>query len=125
MFVNQRVAMIDPKQETSHGLLGQTWSTVIYDASSTIPWIEGSVFDYAMADHQLFSHRFIFNRFQTAAIAEDDASEEAEDEDDAEEEEVKLLERLKRLTAVRTRAGSKSAGSKKTHTHAHVSEWDL
>ena len=124
MFVNQRVAMIDAKQETSHGLLGQTWSTVIYDASSTIPWIEGSVFDYAMADHQLFSHKFIFNRFQAAATADDERTEEAEDADDAEEEEAKLLERLRRITAARTRAG-KSSSAKKAHTHAHVSEWDL
>ena len=124
MFVNQRVAMIDAKQETSHGLLGQTWSTVIYDASSTIPWIEGSVFDYAMADHQLFSHRFIFNRFQSAATETEDVAE-AEDEDDAEEEEAELLKRLQRITAARARATGKSSASKKAHTHAHRSEWDL
>jgi len=127
MFVNQRVAMIDAKQETSHGLLGQTWSTVIYDAAATIPWIEGSVFDYAMADHQLFSHRFIFNRFQSEAAKEADGedSDEAEEGEDAEEEEAALLERLQRLTAARTRATGKSAAGKKSHTHAHRREWDL
>ena len=122
-FVNQRVAMIDAKAETSHGLLGQTWSNVIYDAQAVIPWIEGSVFDYAMADHELFSHKFIFNRFQAAsAVAEEEAEGEA---DDAEEEEAKLLERLQRITAAKTRATGKSTASKRGHTHAHASEWDL
>lgn len=123
MFVNQRVAMIDAKQETSHGLLGQTWSTVIYDAAATIPWIEGSVFDYAMADHELFSHRFIFNRFQSAADKEE--SDEADDDEDAEEEEAALLQRLQRLTAARTRATGKLSAGKRAHSHAHVAEWDL
>ena len=126
MFVNQRVAMIDAKQETSHGLLGQTWSTAIYDVASSIPWIEGSVFDYAMADHQLFSHRFVFNKFVSVAEQDDesngDATADSEDDEKADEEEAALLERLQRITAAKTRATS---GSKHAHKHAHVREWDL
>jgi len=62
-FINQRVQMIDPTSTTSHGLLGQTWSGKIYDHNAAIPWIEGEVWDYAMADHQLFSHKFVYNQF--------------------------------------------------------------
>ena len=63
LFINQRVAMVDASLKTSHGLLGQTWSGRIYDADASIPWIEGKVWDYATADHELFSHRFVYNQF--------------------------------------------------------------
>ena len=97
MFINQRVAMLDASQQTSHGLLGQTWSGKIYDVDATIPWIEGKVWDYAMADHEMFSHRFVYNQFMV--------------EREEEEEDNRLLQLLK----------GKKAGKASPYNHAHKS----
>lgn len=100
LFINQRVAMLDSSSQTSHGLLGQTWSGQIYDVDASIPWIEGTVWDYAMADHELFSHRFVFNRF-------------VDDEVDEEEE---LRVSLKKLL---------KGGRGRKHSHAHKRGEDM
>lgn len=104
LFVNQRVAMLDATSTTSHGLLGQTWSGKIYDADASIPWIEGNVWDYAMADHELFSHRFVFNQF------------EVEKEKDEEEEST---DGMKKLFKGQIKLGQH------THSHAHGQMADL
>lgn len=63
-FVNQVVEMLDTSRTTSHGLLGQSWSTKVHNAKATIPWIEGTVWDYAVEDHKVFSDKFTFNKFE-------------------------------------------------------------
>jgi len=110
MFINQRVAMLDASQQTSHGLLGQTWSGVIYDADASIPWIEGKVWDYAMADHELFSHRFVYNQFK--------GQDEDEDEDEEEEDKHALAQLFKK-------AGKRLRHVAGTHSHAHAESADL
>lgn len=65
MFVNQVVEMLDTSRTSSHGLLGQSWSTKVHNAKASIPWIEGTVWDYAVEDHKVFSNKFTFNKFQT------------------------------------------------------------
>ena len=116
-FINQRVAMLDPSLQTSHGLLGQTWSGKIYDADATIPWIEGKVWDYAMADHELFSHSFAFNVFVTP--------EDADDEDDkaASGKLGKLLDGVRRGQRKGGRQHGKRTG--RTHSHEHADGADL
>jgi len=69
MFFNQAVRMLNTSSTTSHGLLGQTWNKKVY--KSSMPHIEGDIDDYMMADHELFSHSFTFNRFDLDCTEED------------------------------------------------------
>jgi len=46
---------------TSHGLLGQTWSTQRH--ASSLKVIEGEVDDYVVAENDVFGTDFVFNQF--------------------------------------------------------------
>jgi hypothetical protein len=75
-FINQQVAMINGRLQTSHGLLGQTWSVrpkhtnhgddVLHrhNGHGVISFLEGAIEDYSTADGELFSNQFVFNRFK-------------------------------------------------------------
>jgi hypothetical protein len=115
LFINQQVRMIDTRSQSSHGLLGQTWSAAIHDATATIPWIEGNVWDYAMADHEMFSHRFLFNRFETAAEDGEAAEAEEETEEETDDEHARLIAKLKAVQAKR---------SQHQHSHSHLPKAD-
>lgn len=67
MFLNLRSVRIAPQawsSLSSHGLLGQTWSSKRSNGKVTA--IEGEVDDYMVGEDSIFGDSFIFNRFQTA-----------------------------------------------------------
>ena len=67
-FINQAVALTVPMSHVrgAHGLLGQTHSTKLH-SGSPIPFIEGGVDDYTIADDDMLGSDFPYNRFVVAS----------------------------------------------------------
>lgn len=75
-FINQQVLMLNGRLQTSHGLLGQTWSVRPkhtnhgddelhrHNGRGVISFLEGAIEDYSTADGELFSNQFVYNRFK-------------------------------------------------------------
>ena len=63
-FINQAVALTVPMSQVrgAHGLLGQTHSTKLH-SDGAIPFIEGGVDDYTIADDDMLGQDFPYNRF--------------------------------------------------------------
>jgi len=65
MFVNQNVVVNVPLNRLqTHGLLGQTWRSKLYN--STLKYIEGEVDDYVILDDDIFGSNFVYNAFSSA-----------------------------------------------------------
>lgn len=64
-FINLRSVMVQVPLEdlVSHGLLGQTWRTL---TSNKV--IEGTVNDYAIAENDLFSTKYLFNVYSLSFL---------------------------------------------------------
>jgi hypothetical protein len=64
-FFNQQATITKRgwKLAQMHGLLGQTWRKNTYEGALT--YVEGTTFDYQIADDELFGSDFLFNKFQT------------------------------------------------------------
>jgi len=61
-FFNLRsVRVVNWRSLSSHGLLGQTWSSAKY--SGPVKEIEGEVDDYVVVSDSIFGDEFVFNRF--------------------------------------------------------------
>lgn len=64
-FMNQAVRVKRLSSLRSHGLFGQTWSKKTYP--NAIKYIEGSVDEYAIGDHDLYGDDFVYNVFGPSA----------------------------------------------------------
>ena len=63
MFVNNAVKPNVPLMKLqSHGLLGQTWSSQVYNGTE-IKYIEGRIDDYVVTDKSVFGTDFLYNLF--------------------------------------------------------------
>ena len=63
MFVNNAVKPNVPLMKLqSHGLLGQTWSSQVYNGTE-IKYIEGRIDDYVVTDENVFGKDFVYNLF--------------------------------------------------------------
>jgi len=62
MFINENVVTnVALNRLQTHGLLGQTWQSKIYNG--TVKYIEGEVDDYSILDDEIFGTNFMFNAF--------------------------------------------------------------
>ena len=64
-FVNFRSVSVSAESWTrlqSHGLLGQTWRHQVYGGK--VPYIQGEVDDYVVAEDDVFGVSFPYNRYQ-------------------------------------------------------------